>query len=54
MKKSKFTDEQVAFALTCSGISGPHEVRISTWHQGERHAKEEDLTGEDHLAAAPD
>jgi len=40
--------------VTCPGKSGPPVVRISTWHLGEGHAKEEDLTREDHFAAAAD
>lgn len=39
--------------MTSPGILSPDEVRISTRHIVERHAKEEKLTGEDHLAAAP-
>jgi filamentous hemagglutinin len=40
--------------LTCPGKSGLPVVRISTWRLGEGHAKEEDLTREDHFAAAAD
>ena len=40
--------------VTCPGKSGPSVVRISTWHLGEGHAKKEDLTREDHFAAAAD
>ena len=40
--------------VTCPGLLGPSVVRISTWHQGEGHAKEEDLTRADHFSAAAD
>jgi len=40
--------------MTCPGLLGPSVVRISTWHQGEGHAKEEDLTRADHFSAAAD
>jgi len=43
-----------ADCVTCPGLLGPSVVRISTWHQGEGHAKEEDLTRADHFAAAAD